>query len=124
MKQDIVVNCGLYGVFIKYCVFSKDFRIFRTLVFLCFPLVPVCVQHQTVRTPALQQNGVQKNIFLNPDLWYRVFIKFCVYSLKFCDFSELCQFCCSVGVLSAWCVYTHWHQGKTEKDQSPEHSKI
>ena len=23
------------------------------------------------------------------------------------DFSELCQFCCSAGVLSAWCVYTH-----------------
>ena len=29
-------------------------------------------------------------------------------------FSELCQICCSAGVLPAWCVYTHWHQGKTE----------
>jgi len=28
-----------------------------------------------------------------------------LFSLKFCDFSEL----------------THWHQGKTEKDQSPEY---
>ena len=45
---------------------------------------------------------------------YRVFIKNCVFSLKFCDFSELCQFCCSAGVLPAWCVYTHWHRGKTE----------
>ena len=38
---------------------------------------------------------------------YRVFIKYCVFSLKFCDFSELCQFCCRAGVLPAWCVYTH-----------------
>ena len=38
---------------------------------------------------------------------YRVFIKYRVFSLKFCDFSELCQFCCSAGFLPAWCVYTH-----------------
>ena len=50
---------------------------------------------------------------------YRVFIKYCVFSLKCCDFSELCQFCCSAGVLPAWCVYTHWHWGKTERGQSP-----
>ena len=25
---------------------------------------------------------------------------------KFCDFSELCQFCFIAGVLPAWCVYT------------------
>ena len=55
---------------------------------------------------------------------YRVLIKYCVFSLKFCDFSDLCQFYCSAGVLPAWCVYTHWHRGKTEKDQSPEYSKI
>ena len=35
---------------------------------------------------------------------YRVFIKYCVFSLKFCDFSELC---CSADVLPAGCVYTH-----------------
>ena len=29
------------------------------------------------------------------------------FTLKFCDFSELCQFCCSAGVLPAWRVYTH-----------------
>ena len=52
---------------------------------------------------------------------YRLFIKYCVFSL---DFSELCQFCCTAGVLPAWCVYTHWHRGKTEKDQSPECFKI
>ena len=37
---------------------------------------------------------------------YRVFIKYCVFSLKCCDFSELCQFWCSAGDLPAWCVYT------------------
>ena len=44
--------------------------------------------------------------------------------LKSCDSSELCQVCCSAGVLPAWCVYTHWHQGKTEKGQSPKYFKI
>ena len=38
---------------------------------------------------------------------YRVFIKYCVFSLKFCDFSDLCQFYCSAGVVPACCVYTH-----------------
>ena len=39
--------------------------------------------------------------------FFRVFIKYCVFSLKCCVFSELCQFCCSAGVLPSWCVYTH-----------------
>ena len=30
--------------------------------------------------------------------YYRAFIKYCVFFLKCCDFSELCQFCCSAGV--------------------------
>ena len=47
----------------------------------------------------------------------------CFFS-KCCNFSELGQFCCSAGVLPVWCVYTHGHQGKTEKGQSPEYSKI
>ena len=47
-----------------------------------------------------------------------------MFFLKCCDFSELCQFCCSAGVLPAWCVYTHWHRGKTEKGQSPEYFQI
>jgi len=47
-----------------------------------------------------------------------------VFSLNFCDFSELCQFCCSAGVLRAWCVYTHWHRGTTEKGNSSEYFKI
>ena len=34
-------------------------------------------------------------------LFYRVFIKYCVFSLKCCDFSELCQSCCSAGVRPA-----------------------
>ena len=50
--------------------------------------------------------------------FFRVFIKYCVFSLKCCVFSELCQFCCSAGVLPSWCVYTHWHQGKTIKVQN------
>ena len=37
---------------------------------------------------------------------YRLFINYCAFSLKRCDFSELCQFCCSAGVLPAWRVYT------------------
>ena len=37
---------------------------------------------------------------------YRVLIKYCVFYLKCCDFSELCQFCCSVGVEPAWCCKT------------------
>ena len=45
---------------------------------------------------------------------YRVFIKYCVFSIKFCDFSELCQFCYSAGVLPDWCVYAHRHRGQTE----------
>ena len=46
-------------------------------------------------------------LVLGKSLIYRVFNKYCVFSLKFCDFSELCQFCCSAGVLPAWCVYTY-----------------
>ena len=52
---------------------------------------------------------------------YRVFIKYCVFSLNIFDFSELCQFYCIAGVLPAWWVCTHWHR---EKDKSPEYSKI
>ena len=38
-----------YRVFIEYCVFYEDIKIFRTLVFLCFPSsVLVCV-HTTGR---------------------------------------------------------------------------
>ena len=29
------------------------------------------------------------------------------FSLKWCDFSELCQFCCSACFLPALCVYRH-----------------
>ena len=56
---------------------------------------------------------------------YRVFVKYCVFSLKFGNFSELCHFCCSAGdVLPAWCVYTHLHRDKTEKGKIPENFKI
>ena len=36
----------IYRVFIKYCVFSEHFKIYRTLVFLCFNLVLMCVHTQ------------------------------------------------------------------------------
>ena len=42
-----------------------------------------------------------------------MFIKYCVFSLNFCNFSELCQLCCSAGVLPAWCVYTPDTERKT-----------
>ena len=46
------------------------------------------------------------------------------FSLKFCDFSELCQFWCSAGVLPA-IVYTHGHHRvDTERGQSPEYILI
>ena len=33
----------MYRVFMKYCIFFEDFKIFRTLAFLCFPSVSVWV---------------------------------------------------------------------------------
>ena len=75
----------------------------------------------------LRVRGIKKGIWINSKRLrenYRVFIKCCVFSLKFCDFSEPCQFCWSAGVLPAWWVYTHWRRGKTEKSQSPEYFKI
>ena len=53
-----------------------------------------------------------------------MFIEYCVFSLKCCIFSELFHLCCSAGVLPAWCVYTHRHRGKTERDKSLEYFKI
>ena len=55
--QPLIQVWQIYRVFIKYCVFSKDFRIFRTLACLCFALVFQCgYTHQAGRTPAMQQN--------------------------------------------------------------------
>ena len=42
-----------YRVFIKYCVFSENFKIFRSLVFLSSPSV---YTHKAARKPALQRN--------------------------------------------------------------------
>ena len=71
-------------------------------------------------------NGIHVSRFLTSYFWrmYSVFINYCVFSLKFCYFSELCQFCCSASFLPAWCVCTHWHRGKTEKGKSPQYFKI
>ena len=68
--------------------------------------------------------GIDIRFKIGKYVMYRVFINYCVFSLKFCDFSDLCQFYCSAGVVPACCVYTHWHRGKTEKGKSLEYSKI
>ena len=53
----IVGGGGCYRVFIIYCVFFKNFKIFRTLTFLCFPSASACVRTKGAgRKPALQQN--------------------------------------------------------------------
>ena len=44
-----------------------------------------------------------------------------VFFLKCCDFSELCQFCCSAGVVFCHIVYALWYQGETERGQSLEY---
>ena len=46
---------------------------------------------------------------------YRVFIKYCVFSLKCCDFSEPCQSCCTVGFyLPGLCTHTET-EGKHQR---------
>ena len=54
-------------------------------------------------------------------LKYRLFIKYCVFFLKILLF-----FLTLPVLLQCWCstCLAHWHRGKTEKDQSPEYSKI
>ena len=47
-----------------------------------------------------------------------------VFFLKILLFFWTLQVRYSDGVLSAWCVYTHWHRGNTEKGRSPEYFKI
>ena len=45
------------------------------------------------------------------------------FSIKCCDFSELCQFYWSPGVWPAT-VYKHWHRGETERGRIWEYIKI
>ena len=58
-----------YRVFIKYCAFFEDFKIFRTLAFLCFPSASVCthtrqVEHQRIgRVQKNHKNTVKETIF-------------------------------------------------------------
>ena len=101
--------------------------------FICFTVLPrVYSNKYTLVLPVycknLKNDSFEQLPLIDISKWrgsrfyYRVFIEYCVFSLKFCDFSELCQFCCSlVCFLPAWCVYKHWHRGKTEKGQSPEY---
>ena len=41
-----------------------------------------------------------------------------IISEKFCDFSELYQFCCSTGVIPAWCVHTLTPRENRERQES------
>ena len=53
-------------------------------------------------------------LYLHLRRWsYRVFIKYCVFSLKCCD----CRITCVWPAI----VYTHWYRGETEKSQSPKY---
>ena len=62
---------------------------------------------------------MSQRLLSSAQLRYRVFIKYCVFSLKFCDCSELCQFCCSAG------VSTHTDtEGNREKQESGIYFKI
>ena len=57
LPQSRARKIGSSWRYIKYCVFSEDFEIFRTHAFLCFPSVCQCVYtQQTGSKPALQQN--------------------------------------------------------------------
>ena len=109
------------------CVRIPTIKWCRILLFwlkLCTPnsmtdlviLAGSCLQADVQHLARVQFTPVLLMLYLAR---YRVFINYCVFS--FCDFSELCQFSCSAGFLSAWCVYTHWHRGKTEK--GPEYFK-
>ena len=60
-----------------------------TYVHLCIYVHTICVHPE----PVSLGTGCSVNIVF--------------FALKYCDFSELCQFCCSAGVLPARCVYTH-----------------
>ena len=58
------LSLSRYRVFIKYCVFSEEFKIFQTLAFLCFPSVSVCVHthtRQVEHQPCSRTSRVQKN---------------------------------------------------------------
>ena len=55
-------NMSVTGCSSNIVFFSKDFRIFRTLVFLCFPSVSVCVHTHRSNPSACSRTGrVQKN---------------------------------------------------------------
>ena len=55
---------------------------------------------------------------------YRVFIEYCVFFLKILLFFWTLPVLLQRWFLPVWCVYTHWHRGKTEKGHSSEYLKI
>ena len=44
------IGANVYRVFIEYCVFFDYIKIFRTLAFLCFPSMSVCVHNGSSNT--------------------------------------------------------------------------
>ena len=61
-------------------------------------------REQLLQPPKPTTAGSQRKLF---KVLYREFIKYCVFSWKCCDFSELCKFWCSAGVWPA-SVCTQW----------------
>ena len=53
--------------------------------------------------------GVLLQLFKGNQI-YRVFIKYCFFPLKCCDFSELCKFCCKRWGLTCHCVNRERHE--------------
>ena len=106
--DELRLNCGFSSMAIQYGVKTNGLYPLAACIFLW--LWP----KQTFLWNIINIFTIIIYCVVLKNLKYRVFIKYCVFSLKFFDFSELCQFCCCAGVLPAWCVYTHWHRGKTE----------
>ena len=116
--DELRLNCGFSSMAIQYGVKTNGLYPLAACIFLW--LWP----KQTFLWNIINIFTIIIYCVVLKNLKYRVFIKYCVFSLKFFDFSELCRFCCSAGFLPACCVYTHWRWGKTEKGQSPEYFKI
>ena len=116
VKWFIIPNSHRFSLFL-WCISRIIFLIFvpfTKMMILFFPFpwgIP----------PLELLDVISQSLVLSSLVWtYRVFIKYSVFFPYLFHFSELCKFCCSACV---WpdIVYTHWHQGETERGQSPEY---
>ena len=126
----------MYGLIRMYTLLSihiilklqrKPIQIRNQTIFLLTPCRFICFYCYHVKNPELKTvspkfwwiQQTHRSKLLNDIIFclYRVFIKYCVFSLKYCDFSELCQFSCSAGFRpTGVCTHTD-----TEGKQSPEY---